>query len=196
MNEDNSPIEERLSLQVGRTPPPAEHVGVVGTYTAVLRDKDGNVKWEETGTNLTPTEGIQKMLTVHLDADTAVPLFYLSIYTAKVSVLDGSSATNIAGVVTEFQTYSTSAGSTQRSLLGWAAPSGRGITGTAATITIDPATSGTILGAFVINEITVPNNGTTLMSVIDFSVAPAVNGSDTLDITWTLTLGSSDIDGN
>lgn len=162
-----------------------------GLYHAVLRDPEGNIKWEERGHNLTPDEGVEHMLDVVMVAATAqTAAWHMGIYTVDVAASDTSQAANVAAAVTEFTSYDSD---TDRNLITWTTPvsGSRAIAGSAAQMTIN--STATIVGAFIIDAIT--GNGLIFMSIIEFAAAPAVNSGDTLDITYTLTIGSSTIAG-
>jgi hypothetical protein len=152
-----------------------------GHVKAVCRDKDGNVKWIEEGSNIVVDTGIDYIMgTAVLDTAT----LYLGLLTATPSPVAGWTMTQAAAA--EAAGYS----SGTRPAWGQGAVSSKVVTnGTAVTFTMD-GTDTSIGGAFLTTNATKDDTGGTLVAAKAFSENKAVGNGDTLDVTYTIT-GSS-----
>jgi hypothetical protein len=142
--------------------------------TAICRDKDGNVKWEETNYNLMTNEGLNYVLDVVFSDGTQDATHYVGLTTAAVVAGD-----TLATGLDEFTSYTgdrkawTEAGVSSQSITNSASPAEFAISG-----------SGTVVGAFLTDA----ESGTsgTLVCGVSFTGSRAVESGDTVSVTYTL----------
>jgi hypothetical protein len=169
-----------------------ESVDLHGTYTAVCRDKDGNVKWEEEFPNLVTTAGKNAILNAYLSG-TAVGSQTTQMYMGLI-------ASNNYSAIAAGDTMSSHGGwfesgaatalvpgysqSTRRQITFAAASGGSKATANAVVFSMDRA--GTVKGAFIANNATKAGTTGTLYSAGLFTVGDkVVTAGDTLNITYT-----------
>jgi hypothetical protein len=179
-----------------------ETLGVEGQYHVVCRDKDGNLKWEETVPNLVVAVGKQLMLDTLLkgSAYTVVGPF---LGLTKVSLTPAATDTMTTLVTTnaaEFINY-TVGGSAVRgtAVFGSATSSGSTpsnvTTSTAAAITYTiTGAGGTVYGCFLVTgsgaSSTQGSTAGTLYSEGNFSTAKVTTAGDTVSVTYSTTATS------
>jgi hypothetical protein len=179
-----------------------ETLGVEGQYHVVCRDKDGNLKWEETVPNLVVAVGKQLMLDTLLkgSAYTVVGPF---LGLTKVSLTPAATDTMTTLVTTnaaEFINY-TVGGSAVRgtAVYGSATSSGSTpsnvTTSTAAAITYTiTGAGGTVYGCFLVTgsgaSSTQGSTAGTLYSEGNFSTAKVTTAGDTVSVTYSTTATS------
>lgn len=197
MSEKNY-IGEDVGVLVRRRPLRLEAVPIIGTCDVKLT-RNGRVIVAQRCHNLVTTQGVNYLLETGFNGGTAIGAssWYAGVATVTSSATNSSVGADLAGTtaVTEFVDYDNDTG---RNLVTWATASSRAITGTVATMTMDSAVSATLVGAFICGGGTANTQGssaTYLFNVINFASSIAVTANDQLDITYTLTIGSSDING-
>lgn len=188
-----------VSLQANATN--NETVGIEGYYNVVCRDKDGNVKWEESFPNLVVAVGKQLMLDTLLRGSSySVVGPYLGLISGSTNTYSASDTMSSHAGWTEFVNY-TVGGSAVRGTASFAASSSSGSTpsnvttstATAITYTITGA-GGTVGGCFLVTgsgaSATQNNTSGTLYSAGAFSTAKATTAGDTVSVTYSTTATS------
>ena len=177
-----------------------ESVGIAGHYHMECRDKDGNLKWEESFPNLVNSIGKQLLLDTLLkgSAYTVVGPF-LGLINSSPTFLAADTMTSHAGW-TEFIAY-TVGGSAVRGTAVFASATSAGLSpanitsslATAITYTITGA-GGTVAGCFLVTGAgavsTQSSTAGTLYSAGAFSVPKATTIGDTVAVTYSTTATS------
>lgn len=178
-----------------------EHVGIEGYYHVECRDKDGNLKWEESFPNLVNAIGKQLLLDTLLRTSgtyTTVGPF-LGLINASPTFLAADTMTSHAGW-TEFINY-TVGGSAVRGTAVFGAASSTGLSpsnvttslATAITYTITGA-GGTVAGCFLVTGTgavsTQSSTAGTLYSAGAFATAKITTVGDTVSVTYSTTATS------
>jgi hypothetical protein len=193
---DSATISLQANAQTNET------VGIEGYYHVECRDKDGNLKWEESFPNLVNAVGKELMLDTLLSTSgtyTTVGPF--------LGLISGSSPTFAASDTmlshagwTEFTNY-TVGGSPVRGTAVFAAASSSGsspanvttCTASAITYTITGG-GGTVGGCFLVTgsgaSSTQSNTSGTLYSAGAFAVAKITTAGDTVSVTYSTTATS------
>lgn len=177
---------------------PNDALVLEGRYSAKLI-RDGAVVWQEIGKNQIPTEGMNYMLGVTLDDDTSktITQWYMGISTAEVDS-DSSTGSQLSGTgaVTEFTTYNADS---NRVSIEFGTAASRAITHPAATFAINTGVSSTVVtGGFICGGGSAQTNSSTatiLWSVFSFATAPTVIAGDQLDVTYSVTIGTTSLAG-
>ena len=178
-----------------------ESVGIEGYYHVECRDKEGNLKWEESFPNLVNAIGKQLLLDTLLRTTgtytTVGP--YLGLINSSPTFLAADTMTSHSGW-TEFTNY-TVGGSAVRGTAVFAASSSTGLspsnvttsTATAITYTITGA-GGTVAGCFLVTgsgaSSTQSNTSGTLYSAGAFATAKITTVGDTVSVTYSTTATS------
>lgn len=200
MKEKHSVEEAAICRLTSKPGGSFDRLRLQGTYKATLR-REGKVIWEEEGTNLVTDQGMHHMLDrcFDLGVTAAINPWYMSIATVVSAATDSSTGSqlNATTAVTEEIRYDND---TSRNTITFGSASGRAVTNsTAVSFVFDAGVSGeTIRGAFVCgggNAATQGDTATILWCVIQFATAPVVNENDQLDVTYTVTFGSSNLLG-
>ena len=177
-----------------------DSVGIAGHYHVECRDKDGNLKWEESFPNLVNSIGKQLLLDTLLkgSAYTVVGPF-LGLINSSPTFLAADTMTSHAGW-TEFIAY-TVGGSAVRGTAVFGAATSSGLSpanitsslATAITYTITGA-GGTVAGCFLVTGAgavsTQSSTAGTLYSAGAFSVPKATTIGDTVAVTYSTTATS------
>ena len=164
-----------------------------GVFTIQCRDKDGNLKWEESSHNLVVNVGLQDMNTQYFTGSGYTAAWYLGLYGAGASNTPAASDTmsSHAGW-TEVTDYSQAT----RPACSFGTPTTADPS--VATNSVSPATfsinaTTTVGGAFLTSNNT--KGGTTgiLFSAADFSSPGdrSVVSGDTLSVTYTFSLDAA-----
>lgn len=147
---------------------------------------DGKVKWVEDVKNLVVTAGLNDSLDKHLKGSSYTAAWYVGITTASDTFAAGDTMSSHAGWV-ESTVYSDA---TRRTLtLGTV--SGGSVDNSASKAVFNINASGTIGGAFVVNESTKGGTTGTLYGGAAFSADRTVVSGDTLNVTVTCTATAS-----
>ena len=180
-----------------------ETLGIEGFYRVECRDKDGNLKWEESFPNLVNQVGKELMFDTLLRTSgtyTTVGPFLGLISGASPTFGTGSDTNTSHAGWTEFINY-TVGGSAVRGTAVFSAASSTGSTPTnvttctasAITYTITGA-GGTIGGCFLVTgsgaSATQNNTGGALYSAGAFAVAKVTTAGDTVAVTYSTTATS------
>jgi hypothetical protein len=178
-----------------------ETVGIEGHYHVECRDKDGNLKWEESFPNLVNAVGKQLMLDTLLkgSAYTVVGPFLGLISGASPTFTAADTMASHAGW-TEFIDY-TVGGSAVRGTAVFASATSSGTT--PSNVTTSAATSitytitgggGTVGGCFLVTGSgavsTLNNTSGTLYSAGAFATAKITTAGDTVSVTYSTTATS------
>lgn len=178
-----------------------ESVGIEGYYHVECRDKEGNLKWEESFPNLVNAIGKELLLdTLLRTAGTYTTVGpYLGLINSSPTFLAADTMTSHSGW-TEFTNY-TVGGSAVRGTAVFAASSSTGLspsnvttsTATAITYTITGA-GGTVAGCFLVTgsgaSSTQSNTSGTLYSAGAFATAKITTVGDTVSVTYSTTATS------
>ena len=177
-----------------------ESVGIAGHYHMECRDKDGNLKWEESFPNLVNSIGKQLLMDTLLKgvAYTVVGPF-LGLINSSPTFLAADTMTSHAGW-TEFIAY-TVGGSAVRGTAVFASATSAGLSpanitsslATAITYTITGA-GGTVSGCFLVTGAgavsTQSSTAGTLYSAGAFAVPKITTVGDTVSVTYSTTATS------
>jgi hypothetical protein len=177
-----------------------ETVGIEGVYKVECRDKDGNLKWEDSFPNLVVAVGKQLLLdTLLKGVSYSVTGPFLGLTSASLT----PAATDVIGTIvpsSEFTNY-TVGGSAVRGTAVFASATSTGTTptnvttstATAITYTITGA-GGTVYGCFLVTGTGASsaqgNTGGTLYSVGNFATAKITTAGDTVSVTYSATATS------
>jgi hypothetical protein len=147
-----------------------------GVFDVVCRDREGNIKWQESIHNIWVNSGLEDLLDVYFKNGTKTATWYVGLYTNA-----NPSATWIATTdLTEFTSYSGSrkewtegsiTGTTTKSLDNSASKASFAISG-----------SGTIVGAFLCKGATGAQN---ICCASNFGTSRSVADGDTVEVTYT-----------
>ena len=196
MHSETSKTSEAVSSAVIRKSDFVHNAFAGGVFTVTCRDKDGNLKWEESNPNLVVNVGLQDMNTKYFTGTTYTAAWYLGLVTGPASGTTFSAGDTLAshgatgsGGWTEDTNYS---GNRKACTFGTATTADPSVITNAlntASFTMNATT--TIAGAFLTNVAT----GTSgiLFSVSDFQ-APgdrAVINGDVLLVTYTFNLDAT-----
>ena len=180
-----------------------EIVGIHGHYHVACRDKDGNLKWEESFPNLVNAVGKELMFDTLLSTTgtyTTVGPFLGLIGGSTPTFGTGSDTMTSHAGWTEFVNY-TVGGSAVRGTAVFAAATSTGSTPTnVTTCTASPITytitgaGGTVSGCFLVTGSgavdTQSNTGGVLYSAGAFAVAKVTTVGDTVAVTYSTTATS------
>jgi hypothetical protein len=177
-----------------------ETVGIEGVYKVECRDKEGNLKWEDSFPNLVVAVGKQLLLDTLLKGSSySVTGPFLGLTSASLT----PAATDVIGTIvpsSEFTNY-TVGGSAVRGTAVFASATSTGTTPTnvttstaaAITYTITGA-GGTVYGCFLVTGTGASsaqgNTGGTLYSVGNFATAKITTAGDTVSVTYSATATS------
>ena len=178
-----------------------ESVGIEGYYHVECRDKDGNLKWEESFPNLVNSIGKELLLNTLLRTTTTYTTVgpFLGLINSSPTFLAADTMTSHAGW-TEFTNY-TVGGSAVRGTAVFGAASSTGLSpsnvttslATAITYTITGA-GGTVAGCFLVTGpgavSTQSSTAGTLYSAGAFATAKITTLGDTVSVTYSTTATS------
>lgn len=178
-----------------------ETIGMEGFYHVECRDKDGNLKWEETFPNLVNAVGKQLMLDTLLKGSSYTVVGpYLGLISGSTATFAASDTMTSHAGWTEFTNY-TVGGSAVRGTAVFGSATSTGTTpsnvttsaATAITYTITGA-GGTVGGCFLVTgpgaSSTQSNTGGTLYSAGNFSTAKITTAGDTVSVSYSTTATS------
>lgn len=189
------------SIQLNAGAQANETVGIEGHYHVTCRDKDGNLKWEESIPNLVVAVGKQLLLDTLLKGSSySVVGPYLGLTNASLTPAATDTMTTIVGGGKEFTNY-TVGGSAVRGTAVFASATSSGSTPTNVTTSTASAITytitgggGTVYGCFLVTgsgaSSTQSNTSGTLYSVGNFSTAKVTTAGDTVAVTYSTTATS------
>jgi hypothetical protein len=193
MLKDQALSSDKIGAAITRTVTSGEAVAAGGVFTVQCIGADGQVKWEESLTNLVVNQGLQDMNTKYFKGVTYTAAWYLGLY--------GSGATNNPTAndtaashpgFTEIVPYSNA--TRPAATFGTATtadPSVISNSASPAVFTINA--TATVGGAFLISNNTKSGTSGVLFSASDFA-APgdrAVSSGDTINVTYTFSLDAA-----
>lgn len=165
---------------------PADSMTIHGTYHAICRDKDGNVKWEDGIKNLVTTVGKNLTLDTVLgnSAAGAVVMGLKGTGTAAVGDTQASHPTWDEVGLANAPTYS---GNRKTPSFSAAAA---GTKSTSAAVVFAITSTGTVAGCFINigGSATIDDTTGTLFSAGDFSSSKSVVSGDTISVTYSASL--------
>ena len=185
-----------VSMQTNAVIP--EGMGIEGAWNVVCRDKEGNLKWEESFPNLVVAAGKELLLNTLLRTTGTYTTVGPYLGLTKVSLTPAATDTMTTLVTTnaaEFTNY-TVGGSAVRGTASFAAATSTGATpsnvtsstATAITYTITGA-GGTVYGCFLVTGTGAVNTQSstagTLYSEGNFTTAKTVTAGDTVAVTYS-----------
>ena len=144
---------------------------------------------EEDIANLVVNQGLNHILGVEFDGQTAKPNWYLGIFQGNYSPVASDTAATIYGNATECSSYT----SATRPPWTPAAPSGQSITNAANPAIFTFNANVTIYGAFLTSLATIGGGGGSdiLFAAAAFANSKAVSSGDQLLVTYTLNAASA-----
>ena len=178
-----------------------ETVGIEGHYRVECRDKDGNLKWEESFPNLVNAVGKQLMLDTLLKGSSySVTGPYLGLISGASPTFDAADTMTSHGGWTEFTNY-TVGGSAVRGTAVFASATSTGSTPSNVTTSAASAITytitgggGTVGGCFLVTgtgaSSAQSNTGGTLYSAGAFTTAKITTAGDTVSVTYSTTATS------
>jgi hypothetical protein len=150
-------------------------------------ERDGLVLWTERVKNLVPTEGLNHLLGVTLKGAGQQSTWYIGVFEGNYTPSAGVTAATIVANSTESTAYDEANRPT------WV---GGSVTGGAVSNADSPAEftfndTKTIYGGFLVSSSTKGGGGGSLLSVVRFSTAKALEATDVLKITAGITAVSA-----
>lgn len=166
---------------VGRSVGSTEEANATGIYTATCYDKDGNVKWTDTFSNLVTTAGKNFLLDNFFNTAAFTPAWYIGL-------VDGASTPtyNAADTMASHSGWSESSAysNSTRVAPSWNSASAGSKATTATTFNINA--TATIAGCFLNSNSTKGGATGTLYSAGSFAGGnKSVGSGDTLNVTYT-----------
>jgi hypothetical protein len=193
MLKDQALSSDKIGAAITRTVVSGEAVAAGGVFTVQCIGVDGQVKWEESLTNLVVNQGLQNMNTEYFKGSGYTATWYLGLY--------GSGATNDPTAndtaashpgFTEIVPYSNA--TRPAATFGTATTADPSvITNSASPAVFTINATATVGGAFLISDNTKSGTAGVLFSASDFA-APgdrAVSTGDTINVTYTFSLDAA-----
>lgn len=186
MSHETANISDAVQASCGYNTQPTDVMSIHGTYHAVCRDKDGNIKWEDDIENLVTTVGRNLTLDTILgnSAAGAVVMGLKGTGTAAVGDTQASHPTWDEVGLANAPTYS---GNRKTPTFNAAAA---GTKSTSAAVVFSITGTGTVAGCFINigGSATIDNTTGTLFSAGDFSSSKSVVSGDTISVTYSASL--------
>lgn len=185
-------VNDINSASVTRGAQTSESVAVHGIYKAVCYDANGKIKWEDNFPNTVTTVGKNSLLNTYLGANSfaaAHVTWYLGLIASNgySAISAADTAASHAGWLESGAQGASAPGysqTTRRAVTFATAASGTKASSNAAIFSIN--VSGTVKGAFLINNATKAGTGGVLYSAGLFTVGDkVVTSGDTLNVTYT-----------
>ena len=203
MHNEKGSFGDKAEISLQANVAGSETMGIEGHYHVVCRDKDGNIKWEDSFPNLVNAVGKQLMLDTLLRTSgtyTTVGPYLGLIGGASPTFGTGSDTMSSHAGWTEFTNY-TVGGSAVRGTATFSASTSAGstpsnvTTAAAASITYTiTGAGGTVSGCFLVTgsgaSSTQSNTSGTLYSAGAFSTAKTTTAGDTVSVTYSTTATS------
>ena len=150
-------------------------------YRIECLDANGNVKWVEEFENLITTVGATDLLSNYFKGSSYTAAWYVGLFGGVGTIAATDTMSSHAGW-TDFTSFSNA----NRPTLTLGAPSAGSVDNSASQAVFNINASGTILGAYVVNNNTVGGTTGTLYGAGSFSSSRSVQAFDTLNTTITL----------
>lgn len=161
----------------------SESVSATGRYDVTCYDADGNLKWEDTISNLVMTVGKTDLLQQYFSGSAYTATWYLGLQNTGATYNAADTMASHTG-----WTENTNYASATRPQPTWNAASAGSKATTATSFSINGA-GGTIAGAFMTTNNTKGGTTGTLYSAGNFTGGDKVVASgDTLNVTYTATI--------
>ena len=203
MHNEKGSFGDKAEISLQANVAGSETMGIEGHYHVVCRDKDGNIKWEDSFPNLVNAVGKQLMLDTLLRTSgtyTTVGPYLGLIGGASPTFGTGSDTMTSHAGWTEFTNY-TVGGSAVRGTATFSVSTSSGstpsnvTTAAAASITYTiTGAGGTVSGCFLVTgsgaSSTQSNTSGTLYSAGAFSTAKTTTAGDTVSVTYSTTATS------
>lgn len=164
---------------------PESNILAMGQYECQII-RDGKVIDEWTDKNLVVNEGLNKLLNVMFNGDTAVGTWYCGIFEGNYTPTSSVTAATIASASTESTAYT----SATRPEYVEVASTAQSITNSASRASFVFNATKTIYGAFLVSTNTKSGTSGVLFSAARFSSSKAVESGDELLLTYTFTASS------
>ena len=178
---------DKVSVELIRGAGHKESVSMTGTFSAVCRDAEGNIKWSEEFPNAVTTVGKNDLLDKYFSGAAYTARFYVGLITSNgySAISANDTSASHAGWLEAFSTTNPNYSQGARPILTFATASAASKAGAnAATFTI--STAGTVKGAFLSTANTKGSTTGILYSAGLFTVGDkVVTGGDTLNVTYT-----------
>lgn len=154
-----------------------------GEYHVECEDEDGNVKWEETISNIVVNAGLDHALAVTLSGATQSSSWYLGL-------VDGATAPTFAAGDTMAShsgwSVNTDYSETARQVWSEGGVSAQSLDNSGSVATFSVNATSDIAGAFLVDDSTKGGTAGTLFAGGAFSATRTVASGDTLNVTYTL----------
>ena len=191
--------EDRLMATMGARNKMDEEMKIIGRYTAVCRDKEGNVLWTEEFDNLLTQVGKGLLLDQGLAGSSYTGLEYMGLISSvSFSAVSGGDTMGAHGGWLEAGAANAPTYSGTRLTAAWNASTLSGASAYTATkalsagLTFTFTGSGTVQGAFLVGGAgaasTIASTGGTLFSAGTFTTPQPVISTNTLTISYSVTL--------
>jgi hypothetical protein len=173
----------RFGAAIRRATGHSEGVVAMGRWTAVCRDKDGNVRWSDTFKNIVVTEGLNELLTMGLKNGTPEANWYIGLKDTGTPVAGDTLASH--GSWAELAGGGTLYTGDRKAWVGGTV-SGGSVDNVGNEASFAIVATDDVYGAFLCNVATTTTGK--LYAVGDFSGgARSVQKGDTLEVTATFT---------
>lgn len=202
MTREISKIGDRAVVGLNANVTDVEQTGIEGWYRFECRDKDGNIKWEESFPNQVVQVGKQLMFDTLLKGSSYT---VTGPYLGLIATSTGYSPTDTMSSHsdwTEFTAY-TVGGSAVRGTASFGSSTGNNVTTSGSNIVTSTATAitytitgsgGTVTGCFLVTgsgaSSTQSSTTGTLYSAGGFAVAKTTTAGDTVTVTYSTTATS------
>lgn len=196
---DGASSSDKLTVAMGASHGANDQVKILGRYTAICRDKDGNELWREEFDNLLTQIGKALLLDEGLDGSAYTAAEYMGLIssTSFSAVSGGDTMSSHAGWL-EAGNANAPTYSGNRLTAAWSAATLSGASAYSATkslsagLTFTFTGSGTVQGAFLVGGSgavnTIDNTSGTLFSAGTFTTPQPVVATNTLTVSYSATL--------
>lgn len=190
MQQDKLSAQATSAASICRSGAQEEQLEVRGVFTARCLDADGNLKWEDTYSNLVTTVGKNYLLDNGMAGSAYTAAFYLGLIssTSYSAVAAADTMSSHAGWLEAGGTNAPAYSQSARPTAAWSAASG-GSKALSAALSFSVTSSGTIKGSFLTTVSTKDGTTGTLFSAGLFSGGDKVvaNG-DTVQVSYSLSV--------
>lgn len=153
-----------------------------GIFNIVCRDKNGNIKWEDTAKNLVTNVGLQHILDVVFSGGTAVGTWYVGLTDGTPTVAAGDTLASHTGWV-EVTAYADNRKAYVE------VRSSQTLTNTASKASFAINADSTTIGGAFLCSVATTTTGTLMCAAAFTGGDKAADDGDTLDVTYTFTAG-------
>jgi hypothetical protein len=160
-----------------------EKFKIKGRFQIECFDKEGKLKWTEDFTNMVVDEGLNDILDVYLSAASQSTNWYVGLKGSNQTIAAGWNAAGIGTQFTEFVDYNEAT----RPAWSEGGVASKQITNSGSPAEFNINSSGTVYGAFIINNSTKGGSTGKMWCISDFDASRSVASSDLLKVTYTIT---------